>query len=79
MVAQAYEHGKAINTASFFEVDDVIDPADSRQWIEKALPSLPPAAPRTKKKPPPHRHQVSRHLVVDRRRIHSEHGGFRRG
>ena len=26
MVARAYEHGKAVNTASHFEIDDVIDP-----------------------------------------------------
>src|SRR5205085_4976398 len=30
MVARAYEHGKALNTASHFEIDDVIDPVESR-------------------------------------------------
>jgi hypothetical protein len=29
MVARAYEHGKALNTATHFEIDDVIDPAES--------------------------------------------------
>ena len=52
MVAKAYEHGKALSTASFFEIDDVIDPADSRVWIGNALRALPPPAARTKKKRP---------------------------
>ena len=30
MVAAAYERGKAVNMASHFELDDVIDPADTR-------------------------------------------------
>jgi acetyl-CoA carboxylase carboxyltransferase component len=33
MVEAAYEHGKAVNSASHFEIDDVIDPADSRRWV----------------------------------------------
>ena len=33
MVGKAYEHGKAINTASYLEIDDVIDPIDTRKWI----------------------------------------------
>ncbi|MFJ5984173.1 carboxyl transferase domain-containing protein [Lentzea sp. NPDC092896] len=37
MVAMAYEHGKALNVASVFEIDDVIDPADTRRWITTAL------------------------------------------
>jgi len=37
MVARMYEHGKAVNTASMFEIDDVIDPLDSRKWIMSAL------------------------------------------
>jgi acetyl-CoA carboxylase carboxyltransferase component len=37
MVAAAYEDGKAINTASYLELDDVIDPADSRRWIRNGL------------------------------------------
>ncbi|MBP2320533.1 acetyl-CoA carboxylase carboxyltransferase component [Kibdelosporangium banguiense] len=38
MVQLAYEKGKALNAASMFEVDDVIDPADTRRWITTALP-----------------------------------------
>ena len=52
MVARAYEHGKAVNTASHFEIDDVIDPADSRAWITGALRSVPPTPPRSGKKRP---------------------------
>jgi acetyl-CoA carboxylase carboxyltransferase component len=37
MVDRAYEHGKAVNAASHFEIDDVIDPADSRRWIRTLL------------------------------------------
>jgi acetyl-CoA carboxylase carboxyltransferase component len=32
-VAAAYEHGKGLNMAAHGEIDDVIDPADSRRWI----------------------------------------------
>ncbi len=44
MVERMYEHGKAINAASHFEIDDVIDPADSRRWITTIVTSV-PAAP----------------------------------
>jgi acetyl/propionyl-CoA carboxylase alpha subunit/acetyl-CoA carboxylase carboxyltransferase component len=50
MVARMYEHGKAVNIASAFEIDDVIDPMESRRWILAALDSSPPPAPRTGKK-----------------------------
>jgi acetyl-CoA carboxylase carboxyltransferase component len=33
MVATAYERGRGISMASYFEIDDVIDPADTRRWI----------------------------------------------
>ncbi|MEU5882627.1 carboxyl transferase domain-containing protein [Spirillospora sp. NPDC047279] len=42
MVALAYEHGKALNAASVFELDDVIDPADTRRWITTAFDAAPP-------------------------------------
>jgi acetyl-CoA carboxylase carboxyltransferase component len=32
-VASAYEHGRGLNMAAYGEIDDVIDPADSRRWI----------------------------------------------
>lgn len=45
MVAAAYARGKALSTATYFEVDEVIDPADSRRWITTGLLSAerPPA------------------------------------
>jgi acetyl-CoA carboxylase carboxyltransferase component/biotin carboxyl carrier protein len=52
MVARAYEHGKGLNMASHFEIDDVIDPAESRQWVMSLLRSVPPPGPRTQKKRP---------------------------
>ena len=52
MVAAMYEQGKALNTATVFEVDDVIDPADTRRWIVEGLRACPPPAPRTAKKRP---------------------------
>ncbi|MFF2503613.1 carboxyl transferase domain-containing protein [Streptomyces sp. NPDC058067] len=33
LLAQSYEQGKALSAATTFEVDDVIDPADTRRWI----------------------------------------------
>lgn len=42
MIQLAYEYGKALNAASLFEVDDVIDPADTREWITAALPDVSP-------------------------------------
>jgi len=32
-VAAAYDRGKGINMAAYGEIDDVINPADSRRWI----------------------------------------------
>ncbi len=49
-VAEAYERGKALNTASLFELDNVIDPADTRDWILTGLRSMPATPPRTGKK-----------------------------
>jgi len=37
MVDRMYTIGKALNFASVFEIDDVIDPADTRSWIVNAL------------------------------------------
>jgi acetyl/propionyl-CoA carboxylase alpha subunit/acetyl-CoA carboxylase carboxyltransferase component len=52
MVARAYAHGQALNTASHFEIDDVIDPAASRALIVRALAATPPPPPRRRKKRP---------------------------
>jgi acetyl-CoA carboxylase carboxyltransferase component len=37
LVASYYERGKALSTAAAFEIDDVIDPADTRQVLISAL------------------------------------------
>jgi acetyl-CoA carboxylase carboxyltransferase component len=37
MVAEAYERGTALNTATYFEVDDVIDPAATRALVAAVL------------------------------------------
>jgi acetyl-CoA carboxylase carboxyltransferase component len=52
MVERMYDHGKAINSASYFEIDDVIDPADSRRWISSLLAATPAAPARAGKKRP---------------------------
>jgi acetyl/propionyl-CoA carboxylase alpha subunit/acetyl-CoA carboxylase carboxyltransferase component len=52
MVADMYLRGKAVNMASHYELDDVIDPADSRKWISAALRSVPPVPAREHKKRP---------------------------
>jgi acetyl/propionyl-CoA carboxylase alpha subunit/acetyl-CoA carboxylase carboxyltransferase component len=52
MVAAMYAQGKAINTASLFELDNVIDPADTRDWIMSGLRATPPAPVREGKKRP---------------------------
>jgi acetyl-CoA carboxylase carboxyltransferase component len=36
-VQKLYQHGKALNVATYLEVDDVIDPAETRNWIAKSL------------------------------------------
>jgi acetyl-CoA carboxylase carboxyltransferase component len=36
-VAAAYEHGRGVSMAAYGEIDDVIDPADSRRWIATLL------------------------------------------
>jgi acetyl-CoA carboxylase carboxyltransferase component len=49
MVHRMYEHGKALSVATHFEIDDVIDPADSRTWISAILDSV-LVSPRSGKK-----------------------------
>jgi acetyl-CoA carboxylase carboxyltransferase component/biotin carboxyl carrier protein len=50
MVAQSYARGKAINMAAHLEIDDVIDPADTRRWIMRAYRSIPPRDPNTRRR-----------------------------
>ncbi|GGC61471.1 carboxyl transferase domain-containing protein [Chelatococcus reniformis] len=50
MVAQEYEKNKALSSASYLEVDDVIDPSETRRWLVRGLRSLPAPTPRAGKK-----------------------------
>ncbi|MFZ5565217.1 MAG: hypothetical protein ACOZBW_14335 [Thermodesulfobacteriota bacterium] len=47
LVGELYQRGKAINIASYLELDAVIDPADTRQWIMRSIKSVPPKTPGT--------------------------------
>jgi acetyl-CoA carboxylase carboxyltransferase component len=40
-VQAAYDRGKGISMAEYFEIDDVIDPADTRRWIRMLLDGHP--------------------------------------
>ena len=50
LVAAAYRNGKALNAATHFEIDDVIDPADTRSRLLAVLEAAPPPIPRDGKK-----------------------------
>jgi acetyl/propionyl-CoA carboxylase alpha subunit/acetyl-CoA carboxylase carboxyltransferase component len=52
MVERMYEVGKGTSMAAAFEIDDVIDPADTRRWITAGLAAAPSPAPRSGKKRP---------------------------
>ena len=52
LVDRMYQVGKGLSMADHFEIDDVIDPQDSRQWITAALSAAGPPAKRTGKKRP---------------------------
>ena len=52
MVAELYERGKALNAGSLFDVDEVIDPSETRRWLIAGLRSLPPAPVREGKRRP---------------------------
>jgi acetyl-CoA carboxylase carboxyltransferase component len=51
-VAQLYANGKAVSIASVLEIDEVIDPAETRHWIMAGLRSMPVVPPRTERKRP---------------------------
>jgi acetyl/propionyl-CoA carboxylase alpha subunit/acetyl-CoA carboxylase carboxyltransferase component len=50
--AAAYDTAKAVNAVAGGGIDDVIDPADTRDWIAQSLRRLPPVPPRAGKKYP---------------------------
>ena len=51
-VARAYESARAVNAGTGGGLDDVIDPAETREWIAMGLKRVPPVPPRTGKKHP---------------------------
>ncbi len=51
-VEELYTRGKAIHVASMLEIDDVIDPAETRRWIMRGLRTAPPPPARPGKKRP---------------------------
>ena len=51
-VAELYANGKATSIASVFEIDNVIDPAETRRWIMAGLRSVPVPPERTTRKRP---------------------------
>jgi acetyl-CoA carboxylase carboxyltransferase component len=48
LLAEAVQRGEALNVASHIEIDDVIDPADTRAWLARVLDAAcaQPLAPR---------------------------------
>jgi acetyl-CoA carboxylase carboxyltransferase component len=52
LVASAYRNGKALNAATHFELDDVIDPAETRSRLMSVLRAAPPPPRREGKKRP---------------------------
>ena len=50
LVDEAYAWSRALNAGTVFEVDDVIDPADTRKWLVMGLNSSPKPVPRDGKK-----------------------------
>jgi acetyl-CoA carboxylase carboxyltransferase component len=49
-VARAYDNAKAVNAGTGGGLDDVIDPAETRNWIASSLRRLPPVPSREGKK-----------------------------
>jgi acetyl-CoA carboxylase carboxyltransferase component len=45
LLGQLRERGKAVNIASYLEIDSVIDPADTRKWIMQGIKSVPAGRP----------------------------------
>ena len=52
LVARLYEVGKGVSMAAWLEIDDVIDPAETRRWVMRGLRSVPPPErPQGKRRP----------------------------
>jgi acetyl-CoA carboxylase carboxyltransferase component len=48
LVGRMYQTGKAISVAQVNEIDAVIDPAETRDWIVRGVKSCPPRSPGAK-------------------------------
>ncbi len=57
-VAAAYDRGKGISMAEYFEIDDVIDPAETRRWINLLFDEPHTRAPHA----PAHPHKRRPHI-----------------
>ena len=79
-VAAAYERGKGINMAAYGEIDDVIDPADSRRWIATLFDDEPGRVVDADRQAPPERRRLvssrprSARSRLDRRRAAARRG-----
>jgi len=51
IVERQYEQAAALNIAMHFEIDDVIDPSESRTWISSILTGAPATRRQAKKRP----------------------------
>ena len=52
LLGELYERGKATSMAAFLEIDAVIDPAETRHWLTRALKSFPVASQHANKRRP---------------------------
>jgi acetyl-CoA carboxylase carboxyltransferase component len=50
MIAEAHRRGTAINVASLLEIDAVIEPPQTREWLLRGLRSVPRTAPEAKRR-----------------------------
>ncbi|KPQ01714.1 carboxyl transferase domain-containing protein [Marinobacter sp. HL-58] len=51
LVGQLYERGKGVSMTSFLEIDAVIDPAETRDWLIRGLASVDPESLRSGGRP----------------------------
>lgn len=52
LVEKAYDRGRGLNAAHVYEIEDIIDPADTRRWVVGGLRASPPAPVRRERKRP---------------------------
>ena len=64
MVDRAYQHGKALNVATAFEIDDVIDPADHPAPGRRDAAGRPPPRPGRERNAPASTPGSHRHLAM---------------